>query len=345
MESLNLLESKTRGVQKIVKLQYNTTFNDAIFSGNYNFKLNHNYGVLKQLFIKATLSTSNNATTLKTPFAALLFSNVSLKTETSTLQKITPVYSTARLDNLYTTGLYQKIIAGVQPSAAGFTSGTNIVTAYLPLFFWFSDLEDSALDMHGRKQLYVEITTNSTTTAMGMSQPLTSSYYELICVYEQRETYTIPKQIKGSYDFFLEDTQSLANGATTCKFRLRCPDRVFSLSMLLVNPATGSYQQINSVQIDTPNSTLFYKDYQINYLLSDDPNMSYNQNSSLTVPFGSRNKVDNFIKFSQNMAPTYITVTFTALGAAFNLYTISEFHTDLITGQDGQIVVSVPGVF
>ena len=92
---------------------------------------------------------------------------------------------------------------------------------------------------------------------MGMSAALTSSTYELISVFEQKETYSVPKQIKGSYDVFLEDTQQLAIGATSCRFRLRCPNEVFSISMMLIVPATLAYLQINSVQIDIPTNRPF----------------------------------------------------------------------------------------
>ena len=352
MESLNLLSSKTPGIVKVIKQQYSEISNNTLFSKNARFKLNHNYGALKQLFIKCTITTTGpfNAPQPIDPFTPFLLSNISLKTDTSTLQKITPLYTLARLSQLNGTSLYTKMtnnvtngtlyqggIAALGPlGAGGFTS----IVLHLPLFFFFSDDANAPLDMHGRKQLYIEITENSQ-SGMGLpnnANTLQTSFYELISVFEQRESYGVPRPILKSYDIFIEDTQTIAATAASVRFRLRCPYDVFAVSFILLKGVALEQPVILSFKIETPTSTLFDMSYNINYLLSDDPNIGSNTaGGAVTIPLGS-------CRFSQNMSPSFLTLTFAAPTDNCTLYTLSQHRTSL-KDTNGTLNYEITGVF
>ena len=352
MESLNLLSSKTPGIIKVIKQQYSETSNTTAHQGNYKFKLNHNMGNLKQLYIKATL-TRAGAITPTLPLAPLLLKTITLRTDTTTLQTITPTYTLSRIDMLSGTGLANKLAAGINAGSAGTFPGTVVV--FMPLFFWFSDDATNPLELFGRKQLYVEITENSQHD-MGINNPLDTSFYELISVFEQKESYPkVPRQIRNSYDIFIEDTQTITATQTTATFRLRCPYEVFAVSFLFLTGnvvgGTFSKNQITKIKVDTPTSTLFDIDIYTNYLLSDNPNSGIQLNSTSTINFGIRgtfmNWTDpsNYIRFSQNLSPTFVTLTFANSGYDGNLYTISHHNTSLVTDEYGQIHKEITGVF
>ena len=143
-------------------------YNDAIYSGKYDFNIQHTKGDLAQCFIKATISTGLTAVVIKNDLGSRLLSSIRLHNGSSTIAYTNPYHFTARLDMADDT-LYSKISTGIRPQANAFSTGTGVVVLYIPLWFWFSESLDLALELLNRKQLFIEITTSEDRNAMGMS--------------------------------------------------------------------------------------------------------------------------------------------------------------------------------
>lgn len=316
--------------------------NNANYSGKYQFKLNHTLGSLLQVFVKAKLSTGTVSNVIKNNFGQKLLKSARIHNGSSTICNDNPYNSIARLDLLYdASSLYFKISDSVQPSSTAFEDSVYVYV-YIPLFFFFSDSLDSALDLMNRDQLYLEIITNSSKEAMGMTTDFTSSSYEMITFHRRELTEPkIPKTIVNSYASFSEKPLTIPIGATSCEFLLTCPYPTFYLHFIIFK-ADGAKEKITNLKMTCPNTTLLDNATNNLYLLSDQ--FTGNQGSTVSIMYGSRNGPEKrYIKFSQEMKPTFATLTFSGTAQVRTLYVTCEYYTDLVN-DGGRIINEVVGL-
>ncbi len=251
---------------RVTKTPPSIIYENSIYSGKYDFLLNHNIGDLYQIYIKGILSTSNTACSIKSDFGLKLLKSIRLHNNVSTVASLSVASQIARMD-LANFDLYSKVHPGIQPANGVFASGPVIV--YIPCFFFFSDEQSNALDLYGRKQLYLEIVTNSSKESMGMSIDLTSASFEMITYNRMHKEYTkVPKQIKNGYSNFYETPVLCVNGSTSVRVKPTCPYPTFMVHFLIVR-SDSSRVEITNVKIDIPNMTIMDIDSDMNYLLSE----------------------------------------------------------------------------
>jgi hypothetical protein len=328
-------------LQKTIKSNISNIYENDIYNGRYEFLLSHTNGHLEQCFIKATLSTGNVATTVKSNFGLKIFKSIRLHDGASTLALCTSFSNVARTDLLIGGVLEDRITSSTQPTAGAFLAGD--VVLYIPLMFWFSDSVLHSLDMLNRNQLYIEVITNNNKGDMGLSVDLTSAKYELFSKYRQTGNFSkVPKVITNSYSTYQEKPVLCLAGTTSTKIKMECPYECFYVHFLILS-ADSTKGVIKNYKIDIPNMEIADTDYLMNYSMSTQD--SFNNGSTLSLKFGSRDSIEkDFIKFSQEMSPTTITLTFNSLGANSYVYTTCEYFTDLFNDK-GEVKNMVTGLF
>lgn len=327
-------------LQRTIKTSVSAIYEDQIYNGRYEFELLKTYGDLSQCFIKATLSTGNVSAVVKSNFGLKLFKSVRLHDGASTLALITPFSNIARVDLLGGEALEERITSSTQPDLGAFLAGD--VVLYIPLMFWFSDTIENSLDLFGRNPLFIEIITNDSKGSMGISEDLVTAKYELCSKYRQTVNRPIPKVIKNSYSTFQEHKVFVPAGSTSITYRLTCPYQCFYVHFLVVSE-TFVKGTITNYKFNIPNMDLMDVDFLMNYSMSDTD--SFNNASTLSVKFGERyGNEKQFIKFSGEMNPTNVTLSFNELAADSYVYTTCEYYTDLFNSK-GEVQNELSGLF
>jgi hypothetical protein len=316
---------------------------DSIYGGKYQFKLNHTLGSLLQVFVKAKLSTGLLPNVLKNNFGQKILKSARIHNGSSTIANDNPFNSIARLDLLYDASpLYGKITSSTQPGPDAFEDSVYVYV-YIPLFFFFSDSESEGLDLGGRNQLWLEIITNSSKEAIGMSEDFTSASFEMITYHRKKLVEPkIPKTIKNSYACFNELPVTVPSGATSSRILMTCPYPCFYVHFLVYR-ADGAKEKIEKIKINTPDTQLLDNETDGLYLLSDE--YTGNDGSTISIKYGERNGSEKrFIKFSQEMRPTYAELTMAGTSQIRTVYITCEYYTNLV--NDGpNIVNDLAGLF
>lgn len=316
------------------------TYDGTIYNSKYDFQIDHNKGDLYQVFLKATLSTSLVATTIKGVLGTKLFKRIRLHDGSSTLQTINPFIFQARVDLVNSEVMGDRYDYALRNMNA-FSAGDVVI--YCPVPFFFSDDKKRPLDLFARKkQLFVECITNGTRESLGLNQDLTKFNVEMICYYRRPEVISlIPKPLKFTYDVFMEPPVVCLSTSTTVRIKLTCPFPTF-LVHFLIETADMSKIAITNIKFDDPNFEMFNIDTRINFLLSDNTD-SFNLGSTETIVFGSRFDNSQWIKFSQEGSPTWVELSY-ASAANGTLYTSCEHYTELENVGDS-IIPKTVGLF
>ena len=311
-------------LKTLVKRNVQTTYSTGqIYNKKVAFDIPREYDNLSQLYLKVTLSTGSVACDVDSYFATKIFKEIQLRTKQGTvLQTLNPQYLSARLDEIYSTGLYTNIALSIEPDQL-FVNGDP--TCFVPLFFFFSESIETALRTRSLEALEIVATTNNDYGSMGLSIDLTSINFELYYLYHDENTsskitdviYTeksIPREIVSSYNIFQEDPQVIATGATSARLLLRCPFPTFALHISLVDANSNRFQ-VKTMSLTVGGTTIVNLDYRINYDMFG-ANKAYLENGSFTY-FFSRNRRrcadSGLITFSRSMFPCYLDITFDAL--------------------------------
>lgn len=336
-EQLRILESQLISTPTQV-------YNDAIDSGKYEFSLSRTDGPLVRAFIKATVRTSAAVVIgNQTEYGFRLLDTIRFHNGVSTIQTLNFRNSIARYDAILSYELYEKIKTGVSTSGANFGLGNIDVVLFIPLFFSFGDSLEHAFDV-SKAQYFIEITTAKNSASRAMSINLSYAKYELITFYSQL---VIPKSIKPVYSVFQEPRvfcpSEAARSISTVKIRMTCPYKVFSLNFMIEGITVGAHKsKITNISINAPNWKKVNIDDKINYKMNT--SIGYNQSSSFTYEITSRNSPGLGLKFSQEMYPTEIIVTFENLNEDSYLYTNCEYWVDLVD-NNGIIEQGTSGLF
>lgn len=308
----------------------NPEISSSVYNSKREFIISHTHGDLEQMFVKCILSTSLVATIPKSCLGLKLFKTARLHNGSSTIAVCTPYSNIARLDLVANEALGRRIDKSVKP-IGNFASGN--VVLYLPMMFWFSDSYESRLSLNGRKQLYLELITNDSKNAMGLSTDLTTLDCELFCKYSPlKDISMVPRPVISSYSTFQEKPVLLLAGSTEKSFLMTCPYQCFYVHFLIIS-SDASRGNITGVKINTPTGELMNIDFNMNYTMSSSD--SFNELSTLSLQFGPRKlEQKNTIKFSQEMQGTIVTLTYDTLTLDSYIYTTCEHYTKLGNPDD-----------
>ena len=339
------LSNTLKTIKKVLPGQ--TLNGNPIYNKRFLFDIPREYDNLAQVYIKCTLTTGL-LTNSESYLGAKIFKEIYLKTKNGVvLQKITPKYTSARLDELNNTPLENILNASIEPD----TDFTTPATLFVPCFLFFSENVNSFLKTRSLEKLEIEVCTNVNKESMGMDQDLTAASYELFLQYHDVNTSSritdelwtiknIPKMFYGSFNIFEEDLVEIPTSATSAKLLLRCPYPVFAVHVAIVDASTNR-KQVKTFKITTANDDLVDIDYRINYQLYSDKQSFLP--SGTTSYFLSKTKdrsVDSgMIVFSKEMFPSYLEVTFNA-SAGYTLYVLCEYRTNFTISDKGVVNVN-----
>jgi len=222
-EDRSLSKPMKNTLKTLIKIgEYTKT--SGVYNYEHSFDIPRSYDNLAQLYIKLTLSTGNVDITEASMFATKIFKKIILRTKRqTTLQMLTTEYIQARIGELDGSPLYTKIEASID-SSDDFVNGDVVV--YVPLFFFFSENENVFLNTRKLELLELQTFTNDSSELMGMENvELTSIKAELFGLFHDENTSNayydmiltnkFPRQIKGSYNIFFEDEQTILGSAKT----------------------------------------------------------------------------------------------------------------------------------
>ena len=338
-------------LKTLVKIPISQVFTTGgIYSKKFVVDIPRQYDNLSQLYIKCYLSTGSVASTVETSFASKIFKKIVLRTKKGTeLQTITPEYSQARIDENFGTELYTHLNIGIEPDAT-FLSGDP--TCVVPLFFYFSESENTFLNTRDLEQLELEAILNVSKESMGMSVDLSSASFELYALYHDENTSnkfsdqiltkkSVINSISGSFNIFNEDSLICSTGTTSARLLLRCPHPLYVLHLSLVN-ATSARAQITSVKLSVGNNTLIEFDYRMNYQ-NYGKSKSFVETGTVSLFFSKlkdRTVDSGLVTFSKEMFPCYLDVTFSSLDADYTLNAFEEYRTNYTVSKIGEVSMS-----
>jgi hypothetical protein len=251
-----------------------------------------------------------------------------------------------RIDEIYSSELYNCIVQGTEPDIA-FDAGNP--TCFIPLFYFMSESLHTSLPTRSLEPLELECLTNIDKGSMGLSVNLTSATFELYALYHDENTssaindklYTtkdIPRTLYDSYNIFQEDSQVVTATSTSARLLLRCPFPLFALHASLV-AADSTRTLIKTMKLTVGGVEILNMDYRINYQNFGNHN-SFLENGT-TSYFFSRNKArdsdSGLVVFSKSMYPCYLDVTFDALAADSTLNIFEEIRTHFDISIEGDI--------
>ena len=332
-----------------------TTGSETLYGKRILFDIPRQYDNLSQLYLKCTVSTGASASTVESYFSTKIFKYIRIKTKKGTvLQTITPEYTQERLDELYFSPLYSQIAASVEPNVT-FALGDPVV--FVPLFLFFSDNISNFLKTRSLENLELECIVNDDAGSMGMSASITSGSYQLYCLFHDENSSSaindlsftkkqrLPDYLVGSYEIFQEDKILCLSGSTEQKLLLRCPHPSYVLHISLI-ASDSTRSQVETVQIDIQGKRFYDMDYRANYQMYG-KQVAFLENGTTSI-FFSKNKdrsVDSgLITFSEQMYPSYLTVTFSGLSQDHTLHVFEEHRTNFKVKDNGDILLSIDEV-
>lgn len=339
----------SNSLKTLISTEYYTqSGSEAIYDRKRTLDIPKNYDHMSQIFLKFTLSTGLAAATIETFLATKIMKSIRILSAQGTeLQRITPRYSQARIDQTYMTPNYSWYQLCVE-NQGEFADGD--VTCILPLFTFFSENPNTFLPTKKLEQLKLELITNDNSAAMGINQNLTLLTTEIYVTYHNVNNSSrnddivymnkpgIPKQLYGSYNMYEEETTTCLTGSTSKIVLLKCPHAVFSLNLALVD-ANSNRKQIKNVRMKIGNSEFLNLDYRMNFQMYGDQSgflengsFSYfvDKEKNRTVPSG-------LLTFSKEFYPCYLTVEFDALATDYTLYIFNEVHTLYNISDNGEV--------
>lgn len=297
--------------------------NGQVFNANTVFRL-ENYGLIKMLFIKMTV-TPSAATSYPAPSSPYIIENVFLESNGVAFARVNTTYTVSRIDQLYGSGLYDKMIR-----ACNFT-GTfdSVQTVSLPLFFYVID--GQTLDVSNYDNVTIRVTTKSTRQQMGLGADPTSISLKLVTIYNQYRNNShgdhgvinsVPVlPLKNSYNITSENFPILT-GETSKIVGLNNQSKVRSLIFMIRRNADARIAGlISGVKLRYTNGTEETYDNLTNFNLSD--NEGTNDGKMLRI------KLNSFTKMNGNMNPVTATVYNTAL-ADSTLFIVYEYSSVIL---------------
>lgn len=351
MENLSLLNDRISSVVRIVKSGWD------IKSGNvYTFNL-PNTGTLKNVYLKVNLKTVEPCFNVRNPIGLNIFSSIKLISKNSTLHLLTPESQGARYDLIRYTPLFAKINIGVHSGDATLSDGYNF---YIPCWFWFSE-KNNYIDLSGRGSMTVECTLNAideiglgynkvSTDVTRTKSKIFSIIPEMYCKFEHFESTKISRPLINTVNTYVENEIISPPGSIrrNIKLLLTSPyENIYSHFSLHQIENAGSCS-IESISIDSPDSNIMDIPIQLNYSL-DDPFSSFDISTegTWTIKWGSREILDNHIRFGSQMTPSYATISFVTknLDDTYVLKCNHEYRSIISTSYEGFLYEDISGVF
>jgi len=325
-----------------------------IYSNTFSVDIPRSYDNLSQLYIKLTLSTGLAAITPASMLATKIFKKITLRTKRgTTIQKLTPEYIQARIGELEGTPLYTKIESSIDSSSL-FSAGSVVV--YVPLFFFFSENENVFLNTRKYEQLELEMQFNDTSELMGMETvdltSVTCDFYGLFhdtngSSYTNDMIFTNknPEQVKGSYDIFFEDNQTVSDSSTSTKFILRNPHPTFAMHIIITNQ-DGDTKNINRIKMSIGSRIILDLDLLMNYTFYGSKK-GFIDSNAFTYYFSKmkeRSVDSGLIIFSKEMSPTTLELFYDSdaipTGANYVIKTVMEHRTNFTINEKGEFSLS-----
>lgn len=340
MENLKNLDKPPRSCEKTEVLGPFQTYSNVPTEGRYLYKLNHTNGDLINMFIKATIRFTDGAGNIPAGkyFAAQFLRRIGLKTESSTISSLNPLYIHGRIDDSKDSQAYARYFNSVDGAAIEINKD---VIYYIPVFFFFS--RKNPFSIKNRPQLYVEIEEAGSNLKMGTTSNVSFTKYELVVRYIQYLDYRneIPKSLIVP-NIFPEKSVLCKIGSTSNTVLLKCPYRVFHIYCYVKSLVGFSLKNIKRVVLSCPTSVIFDSTDENNYICGDPTDLDgYNQNSTFSIKFGERTS-DEFISFNEDMYPCYLTVEYEAPTVTdHNLEVICEYRNEI----DSNTNVVMTGTF
>jgi hypothetical protein len=329
----------------------------SIYNSKMTFSIPRQYNNLAQAFIKCTLTTVGAALP-KSELGTRIFKQIVLQTRNGTiLQDIRPLYSLTRIDELTDSPTYNYVQNAIDPEG---DFEDNSVTLFLPVFSFFSDSPNSFLATRLLEPLELLCYTNISKESMGLETDLTATSFELHLVYhDSPETKafesktgadlfykdSLPSQLVNSYDVFYEDITPVLTGATTVRVLLRNYNPSYVMHMALVDPTTQSMQQIKSFKLIMAGEEVVDMDYRMNFSTYGNE-VSVVDMSTLSYWFSKekcRLSSSGLIEFSDSFFPTYLELTFDALGSEYDLNVFFEHLTNIQVSKTGTLTRQAVG--
>lgn len=284
------------------------------FNKKSTFRI-ENYGHLKMLFLKIKVTT-NVDTTYASPSSPYLFQNVFLESNGMPFATLNTTYTLSRIDSLFGTGLYNKMIRS--STFQGTLNGTQTVT--LPLFFYVIDNQN--FDPSKYDNITLTCITKSNREKMGFGANPTILTVKLVSIYDQYPSGQAPNiSLKDSYNILLEenDLDFLASEKT---IKLNNQSKVKSLIFMARSSANaGTSFLISAVKLRYTNGTEELYENGTNFNLNDDNGTNDGKTFKITM--------NSFNKFNGNMNPVVATVYYQA-GITGVLYLVYEYDSVII---------------
>lgn len=317
------LKNTLKTIVKISDFQVLDTAPGAIYNKKFTMDIPRSYDNLAQLYIKCYLGTGLDFATYDTDIGTKIFKKIVLQTSKGTvLQTITPEYIQMRIDEYKDSQLYTRLSSCIYPDTT-FTASEE-VEVYVPLFFFFSNSENLFLNTRNLEQLQLFLQTNDSKEAMSLSIDLTSARFELYALYhdiDESNKYSdqivykkqgLPKSLKGTFNIFEEDAQTVLAGAEKVSFILRCPYPAYAIHFTLFNPVDLKKEQIKNVKMKFGNREFLNLDYKMNFQLYGH-NKGFVQDGTFSYYFSKlKDRVvdSGLITFSKEMSPCIVELTF-----------------------------------
>ena len=331
MENLRILKEVPKYCEKTEKLGIWEVYNNTPTQGHYRFKLDNNKGDICNMFLETyiTFTTEPESVPDGKYFGLQIHKRIRLRTDNTILETLTPLYMYGMVDDLVGTKAYTRIFNSVGNVVVP-ADLPAVVPIKIPLMFFFN--RKNPLDMKGRPPMYIEIEEAGSNTSMGTNSVISNITYKLDVRYMQYESLvTSPPRELVIPNIFEEIPVIVSAESTQASMLLKCPFKVFHIyAQLRSNLQNYSLKNIKRAVISCPTSTLYDLDYEANYICGDPDDVDgYNESSTFSIKLKDRDGTD-FIRFNDEMYPSYLTIYFdSSIVADFTFSVVCEYRNEI----------------